>query len=244
MTARGSHWRPGSRDRRDRLWYRQATAWYVRVADAPAQGVGTGRLIAPAGDARNKWARDAGKRGHRADDWRFSQGGHGLTPLPTHRKRSATPVLSDAGLKSADQAWHRYERSFRCEGAGTVTVSGAVQPQRRYAGSPHHNRVPADHGFEQPAPPRHNKSWYDGSSAFLIVEAAGLFRDAIIRSMIRTFRLGQLPGYVRGVEVNGRVHEVKLEQGSNTCRDNELGEDEVPNWRLVLSEWNARCPMI
>ena len=114
----------------------------------------------------------------------------------------------------------------------------------RYSGSPHHKRVPADYGFDRPAAPRPNKSLCDGFRSIAINEAAGLFRDAIIRGMISTHWLGRFPKYVWAVDVNNRVYEAKLEQGSDTYHGYELGEDEVSMRELVISEWNTRCPMI
>lgn len=75
-------------------------------------------------------------------------------------------------------------------------------------------------------------------------EATSLFRNAIIRGMISTHRIGRFPKYVWAVGANNRVYEAKLEQGSNTYHGYELGEDEVSMRELVIAEWNTRCPMI
>ena len=114
----------------------------------------------------------------------------------------------------------------------------------RYAGSPHHKRVPADYGFDRPTAPRPNKSLCDGFRSISINEATSLFRDAIVRGMISTHWLGQFPKYVWAVDANNRVYEAKLEQGSDTYHGYELGEDEISMRELVISEWSARCPMI
>ena len=114
----------------------------------------------------------------------------------------------------------------------------------RYVGSPHHKRVPADYGFTRPTAPRPSKSLCDGVRAILLDEAAALFRDAIIRGMISTHRLGCFPKYVWAVDGGDRVYEAKLEQGSDTYHGYELGGDEAAMRELVISEWSSRCPMI
>ncbi|MYA59970.1 MAG: hypothetical protein F4X40_05350 [Chloroflexi bacterium] len=112
----------------------------------------------------------------------------------------------------------------------------------RYTGSPHHKRVPADYGFDRPADPRPNKSLCDGIRSVLRAEATALFREAIIRGMISTYRIGRLPKYVWAVDADDRVYEAKLAQGSATYHGYELGDDESSMRRLVIAEWRARCP--
>lgn len=114
----------------------------------------------------------------------------------------------------------------------------------RYTGSPLHKRVPVDYGFDRPADPRPNKSLCDGNRSVPLDEATALFREAIIRGMISRYRLGRFPKYIWAVDADGRVYEAKVERGANSYHGYELGDDEIVMRRLVVAEWNARCPMI
>ena len=69
-----------------------------------------------------------------------------------------------------------------------------------------------------------------------------MFRNAIERGMISTYRIDGCPKYLWAVGANGRVFEAKLEKGHNTYHGYELGEDEKAMKQLVISEWNQRCP--
>ena len=111
-----------------------------------------------------------------------------------------------------------------------------------YTGSPHHKRIPADYGFHPPASPRPDKSLCDANGSVRIGEATALFREAIDRGMISSYRIGDYPKYVWAVDENERVFEAKLEKGRDTYHGYELGDDEKAMRQVVIEEWDRRCP--
>lgn len=111
-----------------------------------------------------------------------------------------------------------------------------------YTGSPHHKRIPADYGFHPPTSPRPDKSLCDANGYVRLEEATALFREAIDRGMISTYRIGDHPKYVWAVDDDERVFEAKLEKGHNTYHGYELGKDENTMRKLVIDEWDRRCP--
>ena len=112
----------------------------------------------------------------------------------------------------------------------------------RYTGSPHHKSIPVDYGFHPPTSPRPDKSLCDANGSVRLEEATALFREAIDRGMISTYRIGDNPKYVWAVDGDERVFEAKLEKGRNTYHGYELGKDETAMRKLVIEEWDRRCP--
>ena len=116
-----------------------------------------------------------------------------------------------------------------------------LKSRTSYTGSPHHKRVPVDYGFHPPASPRPNKSLCDANRCVQLDEARAMFREAIDRGMISTYRMDDCPKYLWAVDADGLVFEAKLEKGHYTYHGYELGEDERAMRQLVISEWNQRC---
>lgn len=114
--------------------------------------------------------------------------------------------------------------------------------QASYTGSPHHKRNTADYGFHPPANPRPNKSLCDGNRRVMLDEARDLFQEGIKRGMVSTYSEDGLPKYVWAVDSDGRVYEAKHERNSQNYHGYELGDDEEAVRKMVLKEWNSRCP--
>ena len=117
-----------------------------------------------------------------------------------------------------------------------------LKNRARYTGSPHHKRIPADYGFHPPVSPRPNKSLCDGHRCVQLHEATALFREAIDRGMISTYRIGGYPKYVWAVDSDERVFESKLERGHHRYHGYELAEGEETMRQRVIEEWARRCP--
>ena len=115
----------------------------------------------------------------------------------------------------------------------------------RYVGSAHHKRRPGDYGFHPPANPRPDKSLCDNSRAVRKNEAVALFREGVIRGMVSSHFLGDLPKYVWAVDSVGRAYEAKIGGADNReYHGYELEENEAHMRRLVLKEWQARCSAV
>ncbi len=112
----------------------------------------------------------------------------------------------------------------------------------RYTGSAHHKKRPADFGFNPPTSPRPTKSLCDGSGSISKDRAQTLFRKAIDRAMISTYRIEDCPKYIWAVDEDGdnRVYEAKLSKNSKCYHGYELGNDEGAMRTLVIDAWNAR----
>lgn len=114
----------------------------------------------------------------------------------------------------------------------------------KYSGSPHHKRIPVNYGFPKRTAPRPGKSLCDASRTVSPSKAARLFRDAISRGMISTYRVNRLAKYVWAAADDDRAHQAKLEKGASSYHGYELGDNEASLRAIVLEDWTHRCPMI
>jgi hypothetical protein len=111
----------------------------------------------------------------------------------------------------------------------------------RYVGSANHKLSPGDYGFFPPANPRPSKSLCDDCRKLLLAEAARLLNSGILKGMMSSPGLGQLPKYIWAVDANGQVYEAKTKPGQDvTYHGYRLGDDERQMRAYVLIEWNKR----
>ena len=115
----------------------------------------------------------------------------------------------------------------------------ALATRVRYTGSAIHKRYPGNYGFHPPTNPRPWKSLCDDRRVVLLEEAAELLQQGVMAGMFSSFADGDLPKYVWSVDADRAVYEGKLDRngyhGYRLADDDDFG-------RLVLKEWDVRCP--
>ena len=135
------------------------------------------------------------------------------------------------------RAGNNPKRRIAASGVLSLPERQALAGRLTYVGSANHKRQPGDYGFHPPTNPRPSKSLCDARRCVLLGEAQALMQKGILKGMISTWFVGDVPKYVWSVDEFGEAFEAKI--GRDGYHGYRLESDDTMR-DIVLREWALR----
>jgi hypothetical protein len=129
------------------------------------------------------------------------------------------------------------KRRIAAFGTFSLADRQAIAARLSYVGSANHKRQPGDYGFHPPTNPRPSKSLCDAKRCVLLGEAQALMEAGILKGMMSTSVVRDLPKYVWSVDDFGEAYEAKM--GRDGYHGYRLESDDTMR-DIVLREWAKR----